>query len=116
MKLNIIPCIIAIAICALIVFGMYTWCRMEEMRLLVTVVSGIGLLLTLVTLFGVRFQSSRTSVNIKVTSGIFAGLILITNIVLCYVSSFSHTLYIILNGFLLLGWLLIVYGIARANK
>lgn len=116
MKLNFIPCIIAVAICALIVFGMYTWCRMEEMHLLVTIVSGIGLLLTFGTLFAVSFPSSRTSINIKVTSGVFAGIILITNIVFCCISSFSQPLYIILNGFLLLSWILSVYGIARANK
>ncbi len=116
MKLNFIPCIIAIAICALIVFGMYTWCRMEEMRLLVTIVSGVCLLLTFGTSLGVSFPSSGTSVNIKVTSGVFAGVVLITNIVFCCLSNFSQPLYIILNGFLLLAWLLVVYGIARANK
>lgn len=116
MKLNVIPCIIAMAVCAFIVFGMYTWCRMEEMRLLVTIVSSISLLLTLGTTLAVDFPSSRTSINIKVTSGIFTGVILTTNIVFCCLSSFSQTLYIILNGFLLLGWLLIVYGIAIANK
>ena len=116
MKLNVIPCIIAIAVCALIVFGMYTWCRMEEMRLLVTIVSAISLLLTFGTMLAVTFPSSRTSINIKVTSGIFAGLFLITNIVFCCLSTFSQPLYIILNGFLLLIWLLVVYGITRANK
>lgn len=116
MKLNIIPCIIVVAVCALIVFGVYTLCHMEEMRLLVTIVSGMGLLLTLGALFTVEFQSLRMGVNIKVTSGIFAGLILITNIVFCCLSCFSQPLYIILNGLLLLIWLLVVYGISRANK
>lgn len=116
MKLNVIPCIIAMAVCAFIVFGMYTWCRMEELRLLVTIVSGISLLLTLGTTLGVSFPSSRTSINIKVTSGFFAGVVLITNIVFCCLSCFSQPLYIILNGFLLLIWILVVYGITRANK
>lgn len=116
MKLNIIPCIIAFAVSALLAFGFYSWCRDVDMRLLVTIVGGIGLLLTIGTAVGATFERSRTSINIKVASSTFSGIFLIENIVFCRAGGFSLSLYIILNGLLLLAWLSVVYGIYKASK
>ena len=116
MKLNIISSIIAIALCALAVFGIYIWGQAEDARLLLTIGSAISMFLTLMFTFGFSFERTRMSVNIKVTSGVFVVLFLVLNIIFCCLSSFSKPLYIILNGCLLLIWLLIIYGILKASK
>lgn len=115
MKLNLIPCIIAFAASALVAFGLYSWCRAEEMNLLIAIVGGISMVLTFGTMIGVSFDYGRTSVNIKVVSGIAAGLVLISNIIFCCLTTFSYAAYIITNGILLLTWLMIVYGIAKRS-
>jgi len=116
MKLNLIPCIIAVLASALIAFGLYSWCRMEEMSLLVAIFGGISMVLTFGSTIGVSFEDDRTSVNIKTLSGISAGILLIANIVFCCISSFSVAGYVITNGVLLLIWLLAVYGVVKAGK
>ena len=116
MKINLFPTIIAVAFCALIAFGMYTWCKTDEMQLLLVIFSSVGLFLTLGTTMGVNCTRPRTTVNVKIVSGIFAGLILLTNIIFCCFSSFSQPFYIILNSMELLLWILIVYGLVQTHK
>lgn len=113
MKLNLIPCIIALAASALVAFGLYSWCRAEEMNLLIAIFGGVSMVLTSGAMIGVSFTHGRTSVNVKMLSGITSGLILISNVIFCCLNSFSYAVYINTNGLLLLIWLLAVYGIAK---
>lgn len=116
MKIRLVPSIIAVAICALLAFGMYRGCRAEHMQLVVAICGGLSLLLTIGTILGVSFERSRTSINVKSVSGIFALLMLAMNIIFCCMSSFSLTLYVILNGLALLIWLLVAYSIVRTGE
>lgn len=115
MKLNVIPCVIAVLASALVAFGLYNWCRFVDMNLLIAIFGGISMVLTFGTMIGVSFAHGRTSVNIKMLSGITSGLILISNVIFCCLNSFSYAVYIITNGLLLLIWLLAVYGIVNAD-
>ena len=114
MKCNAIPTIIAVALSALMAYALYSWCKMTDANLLVSIFGGATLGCTLVTTLGVSFERSRTSVNIKVVSGVFALLFLVSNTIFCCVTSFAYPLYIILNGLLLLMWILIIYSIHKA--
>lgn len=114
MKFNMILTTIAVAISALIAYALYSWCKMDEAQLLVAIFGGVTLCCTITTTLGISFEKSRTSANIKVVSGVFSVLFLVSNIIFCCVTSFAYPLYIILNGFLLLIWILIVYSIHRA--
>ena len=114
MKCNAIPTIIAVALSALMAYALYSWCKMTDSNLLVSIVGGVTLCCTLVTTLGISIERSRTSANIKVISGVFSVLFIVSNIIFCCVTSFAYPLYIILNGFLLLIWILIVYSIHRA--
>lgn len=116
MKLNVVPSIIAVAISALVAYGFYSFCKYAEMNLVVAIVGGLCMLLTLGILLGVSVEQSRTTVNIKVASGVFAGLLLTTNIIFCCVNNFALPLYIIVNGIILLTWLIIICAISRAMK
>lgn len=114
MKINIVLATIAVAISALIAYALYSWCGMDEAQLLIAIFGGATLCCTITTTLGISFERSRTTVNIKVVSGVFAMLFLISNIIFCCVTSFTYPLYVILNGLLLLMWILIIYSIHRA--
>lgn len=116
MKLNIVPSIIAFAISALIAYGLYSWCRDADMQMLLSIFGGISLLLTLGGMLAISFEDSRTTVNVRVLSGVFAFLVILSNAIFCCISSFSTPLYVIINGLLLLTWFISAYGVARAYK
>ena len=116
MKLNIVPSIVALAISALIAYGLYSWCRDVDMQMLLSIFGGISLLLTLGGMLAISFEDSRTTVNFRVLSGVFALLIVLSNAIFCCISSFSTPLYVIINGMLMLIWFLSAYGVTRANK
>ena len=114
MKIKLIPSIIAVAICALIAYGFYSFCRGEN-QILLAIGACVFSLLTLGTTMAVCFQNSRTSVNVKVVSGIFFAIAMVSNLIFMFVN-FSVPAYVITNGILLLVWLLIAYVIVRASK
>lgn len=115
MKINTIPSIIAVVLCAIIMYGMYTWCKCTDMRLLVSILGGICLVLPLGSTLGVQFSDSRVSVNVKILSAICFAILLISQIIFCCLSAFSAATYIIINGLLLMLWLLSAYGIVKAS-
>lgn len=116
MKVHSIPALIALAISALVAFGFYSFCRCADMQWWVAIGGGVGLFLTLGTALAVSFTTSRTSTNAKVVSGIGAVLLLISNGVFCCLTSFSLAWYIILNGLLLLLWVILLYAIVKAAQ
>ena len=116
MKLSFVPSIIAIAASALIAFGFYSWCRCEDMRLIVSICGGISLLLTGGAMLAVSIQQTRGTVNMRLTSGLFAFLLFVSNVIFCCITTFSMALYIIVNGLLLLTWSIAIYALARAYK
>ncbi|MGM9818083.1 MAG: hypothetical protein ACI30B_03770 [Paludibacteraceae bacterium] len=114
MKFNIIPALIAVALSALVAFGMYNWCRYQDMNLLVAIVGGISMALTCGLSLGISFVDKRKGINTKVMSSIFAFLALIINVIFCCLSAFSAPAYIITISILILIWLLVIYSIVRA--
>jgi len=70
---------------------------------------------TLALSIGVNFERSRTTTNIRVVSGIFFAVALISNLIFNFLS-FSEPSYIITNGILLLIYILIAYSINRAKQ
>lgn len=115
MKINFIPSIIAIVLSALIAFGMYSWCRCKDMNLLIAIVSGMCMCLTSGLALGISWSDARKSTNIKIVSSVFASLEIAINVIFCSLITFSVPAYIITIGISLLIWMLIIYGIAKAN-
>ncbi len=113
MKIQVFPCIIAVVASILIAFGLYSWCRCEDMRLLVTILGGISLLLTGGATLAISMPQKRTTINVKVASGLFTLLLVISNVVFCAVTTFSIILYVFINGLLLLVWLMSLYAITK---
>jgi hypothetical protein len=113
MKFNLITTIIAIAICLLIAYGFYAFFDGEQ-KLLLSVGSFLFLTLTLITVIGIKFDQSRTTVNVRVVSGIFFIIALISNFIFLF-CQFSNPVYILTNGILLLVFIFIVYSISKTK-
>ncbi len=114
MKINFVKTIIALAVSALIAYGLYS-IHDSEYNLLLSIGSFIFLSMTLVSQVGIDYGLPRTSLNIRVVAGIFFVIALISNIVFSLIS-FTSSSYIIINGILLLIFLLIVYSIRQAKQ
>ncbi|MCC7332521.1 MAG: hypothetical protein IT232_07935 [Flavobacteriales bacterium] len=114
MKINFVQTIIAIAVSLLIAYGLYSF-HDSENKILLSSGSFVFLATTLVMTIGASFELPRTTTNIRVVSGIFFAVALVSNLIFSFVT-FSVPLYIIANGILILIFLLIIYSIANAKQ
>lgn len=114
MKFNFLTTIIAIALSLLIAYGLYSF-QNNENKILLSVGGFVFLATTLVMTIGASFELARTTTNIRVVSGIFFSIAFISNLIFTFIS-FSVPNYIIVNGILLLVFILIVYSINKAKQ
>ena len=115
MKVKVVPTIIALGISALLAYALYNICHTEGKEMLLAIGGGLCLFLPLVTCLGVRFELSRTSANVAVVGAVFFVLMLVSNVIFAY-SHFETHAYVIVNGIILLLFLLIAYLIAKARQ
>ena len=71
MKIDFVKTIIAVAISCLIAYGFYSICKVDELRWLLTIVSGVVMIITFVFTLGVKPKAERTSVMFTTMSSIF---------------------------------------------
>lgn len=115
MKVDIIYAVIAAAISALIAYGCYAICDYEEVQLLITIASGVQFLILSLGTIAVSLTESRSTVMFRILSGVFFGIAVISNLIFaCF--EFNKPLYIILNGIVLLIYILSALGIARSQQ
>lgn len=115
MKLNVIPTIIAVAISALIAFGLYSFAKTEDYQSHLAIASFIALLFPLATTLGAKFEEPRTSANVKTLSGVFFILALIASVLFAFVK-FTVPVLVLSEGLILLVWLLVAYAVAKAKQ
>ncbi len=113
MKVNFVKTIIAIALSLLITYGFYSF-HDSENKILLSSGSFVFLTVTLIFAIGSSFEFPRTTTNVRVVSGIFFAIALISNLVFTFLY-FSVPSYIIINGILLLVFILITYSINKAK-
>ena len=113
MKINFVQTIIAIALSLLISYGLYSFHNSEN-KMLLSAGSFLFLALTLIITIGASFELPRTTTNVKVVSGIFFAVALISNLIFTFIK-FSVPSYVIINGILLLVFILIAYSINRVK-
>lgn len=114
MKINFVQTIIAIAASLLIAYGLYSF-HDSENKILLSVGSFVFLATALVMAIGASFELPRTTTNIRVVSGIFFVIALISNLIFTFIN-FSVPSYVIINGILLLVFILIAYSINKAKQ
>ena len=114
MKINFVQTIIAIAVSLLIAYGLYSF-HDSENKILLSVGSFVFLATALVMTIGTSFELPRTTANIRVVSGIFFAIAMITNLIFTFIN-FSVPSYVIINGVLLLVFILIAYSINKVKQ
>lgn len=115
MKVKVVPTIIALGISALLAYALYNNCHTEGKEMLLAIGGGLCLFLPMATCLGLRFELSRTSANIAVVGAVFFVMMLVSNAIFAF-SHFETHAYVIVNGILLLLFLLITYLIAKAKQ
>lgn len=114
MKINFVQTIIAIAVSLLITYGLYSF-HDSENKILLSTGSFVFLVTALIMSIGASFELPRTTTNIRVVSGVFFAVALISNLIFTFIA-FSIPSYVITNGVLLLVFILIVYSINKAKQ
>ncbi|MCZ2129317.1 MAG: hypothetical protein LC109_03520 [Bacteroidia bacterium] len=114
MKINFVQTIIAIAVSLLIAYGLYSF-HDSENKILLSAGSFVFLAITLILTIGTSFELPRTTTNVRVVSGIFFAVALISNLIFTFIA-FSIPSYVITNGILLLVFILIAYSINKAKQ
>ncbi len=114
MKIDFVKTLIAFAVSALITYGLFSISENEN-KLLLSYGSFIFLAITLALTISVNFKFPRATTNIRVVSGIFFIIALVSNIIFSFFH-FSIPSYIIINGILLLIYVLLVYSINKAKQ
>jgi len=114
MKINFVQTIISVAVSLLIAYGLYSF-HDSENKILLSVGSFIFFATTLTLTMGTNFTLPRTTANIRVVSGIFFVIALVSNLIFTFINFFVPS-YIIVNGILLLVFISVVYSIYRAKQ
>jgi hypothetical protein len=115
MKVKVIPTIIACGISSLLAYAFYNICHTEGKELLLAIGGGLCIFVTLATSLGLRFEQPRTSANVAFVGVVFFLLMLVSNAIFAYSHFVTHS-YVIVNGLLLLSFLLISYYVTKAKQ
>jgi len=114
MKINFVQMIIAVAVSLLIAYGLFCF-HDSENKILLSVGSFIFLASTLILTLGTSFELPRTTTNVRVVSGIFFVIALISSLIFTFIN-FAIPTYIITNGILFLVFVSVVYSIQKAKQ
>ena len=115
MKIDIIKTIIAIALSALIAYACYSISNYDSLRWIVTIGAFIAIGTPMLLALGITTSNPRGSVLLSVTSWVVALVMIITNVIFAY-CEFGIPWYIILNGIILLIYLLIYRSLYKQDN
>lgn len=113
MKVKFVPALVAVLLSALIAYGLFSIHKFDN-KILLSVGGFVFCAATLFFAFGVNFNLPRTTTNIRFLSITFFFIALVSNLIFCFIN-FYVPIYVILNGILVLIFILIAYSIAKAK-
>jgi hypothetical protein len=114
MKINPVMTLIALAIAALATYGFYVSNSGEQSQWLITIGSGVMIFINLGGCLAVSSETRGLAGNIRITSLVFLIIGIISHIIFSSISNPGIAPYIIVNGIILLLFVLIVYSTSRA--
>jgi hypothetical protein len=114
MKVNSFTTILSIVLAAIVAFFL-SFYVVAENKLILGIGSFITLAVSLVGTVSISFDYERTKALIRITSGIFLILVLISQIIFTLVNSFQLPLYFLITGGLTVLYILIVYSISKSK-
>lgn len=115
MKLDALNTIVALLLSALLAYGCYALCKIDDLRLLITIASFIQLSITGIGAFAVKLPDERKTMMFGLASKIFFVIVAALNLVAIFIS-LTIPFYIILSGILLLAYILAAGFVARAEQ
>lgn len=114
MKIDFVKSLIAIAISGLLAYACYEICDYEHIQWIITVGTFVTIGVPMTLAFGVSSQHERSSVMLKALSWVFLLIEMISNVIFVNLN-FSIPVYIIINGVILLTFVLIYNSIYRTK-
>ena len=114
MKISYAQTTIAVAVSLLIAYGLYSF-HDSENRIVLSIGSFVSLATALVLTIAAGFELPRTTANIRVVSGSFFAIALVSNLIFTFVD-YSVPSYVVVNGLLLLVFISIVYSMYKAKR
>ena len=114
MKIDILNTVVALIIAALLSYGCYALCQVENIRLILTIFSFVELSVVGIGTLAVSFADQRRGVMFRILSGIIYAVMLLVNGLALYIG-FSIPTYVILCGLIFLLYLLIGGFVARTE-
>ena len=115
MKAKFLNMTIATIISALFAYGFYAFCVTAEYALLLAIGGFISMLVPVAVAVGMAFDFPRTGVMARTLSAVFALVAFISHVLFTMVY-FTVPLYIIVNGIILLVFLLILNSIIKTKQ
>lgn len=114
MKVNFVNSLIAVAISALLAYVCYEICDYERIQWVITIGAFITIALPALFAIGVSVKEQRGSIMLKTLSYVFFIMELVANGIFVFFD-FQVPLYVIINGLLLLIYLLIYNSIYKTH-
>lgn len=115
MKLDILNATVALLLSALLAYGCYALCTIDDLRLLVTIASFVQLAVTGIGAFAIKLNDERRSVMFGLASKIFFVAIAALNFAAIFIH-LTIPFYIILSGIVLLAYVIVAGFVARAEQ
>ena len=110
MKLDVVKSLMAVAICALLAYACYEICNYERIQWVIAAGAFVSIGIPMMLALGVSSQQERSSVMLKTLSWVFLLIEMVSNGMFVFFD-FSVPVYIIVNGLILLTFLLIYNSI-----
>ena len=114
MKLDAVKSLIAVAFSALLAYACYEICNYEHVQWVIAAGTFVSIGIPMILALGVSSQQERSSVMLKTLSWIFLLIEVISNGVFVFFD-FSIPVYIIVNGLILLIFVLIYNSVYRTK-
>ena len=114
MKLDIVKSLIAVAISALLAYACYEICDYERLQWVIAVGSFVSIGIPMMLALGVSSQQERSSIMLKTLSWVFLLIEMVSNGIFVFFD-FSIPVYVIVNGLILLMFVLIYNSIYRTK-
>lgn len=114
MKLDVVKSLIAFAISALLAYACYVICDKEHVQWIITAGSFVTIGVPMILALGASSQCERSSIMLKVLSWVIILIEIISNVIFAF-CDFSTPVYIIINGLILLTFVLIYNSVYRTK-
>ena len=117
MKIKVIPSILALALGALLGYGVFTVAGDDQNATLTFMASAVSFIICLILGLGVTYEDGRKGISLGVLSIVAAVVMAISHFAFAGFGIGTHVAaYLIVNGIILILYLLIFYGIYVSSQ